>query len=116
MRARGRDDRMIAAGASPFFDGAVLRFPCVVRDRGGSSHVRYAPKATDNRFRAKCRDGPETDIVGGHSSRSSARITTDCEIARPNAFAAFMLITISNFVGCSTGRSAGFEPLKIILT
>ena len=30
----------------------------------------------------------------------------------PICFAAFRLITNSNFVGCSTGSSAGFVPLK----
>jgi hypothetical protein len=29
---------------------------------------------------------------------------------RPSALAVFMLITSSNLVGCSTGRSAGFAP------
>ena len=73
------------------------------------------PKA-DIRFqRSICRDGLKVDTAG-HSISSSARITTDCESVRPNAFAAFMPITISNLVGSSTGRSAGFEPLKIILT
>ena len=34
----------------------------------------------------------------------------------PSAFAVFRLITSSNLVGCSTGRSAGFAPLKILST
>jgi hypothetical protein len=32
---------------------------------------------------------------------------------RPSAFAVLRLITRSNFVGCSTGRSAGFSPLRM---
>ncbi len=31
-------------------------------------------------------------------------------------FAVFKLITNSNFVGCSTGRSAGLVPLRILYT
>ena len=31
----------------------------------------------------------------------------------PSAFAVFMLITSSNFVGCSTGQSAGLAPFRI---
>ena len=59
----------------------------------------------------------------GHSARSyegvywmisSARPNTDCGIVRPRAFAVFRLITSSNLVGCSTGRSAGFVPLRIL--
>ena len=34
----------------------------------------------------------------------------------PICLAAFRLMTSSNFVGCSTGRSAGFAPLRILST
>ena len=44
---------------------------------------------------------------------SSARASSDAGIVRPSVLAVFMLITSSNFVGCSTGRSAGLAPLKI---
>src|SRR4029078_7962566 len=42
-----------------------------------------------------------------YSMSSSARNATDCGIAKPKAFAVFRLMTNSNFVGCSTGKSAG---------
>jgi hypothetical protein len=35
-------------------------------------------------------------------------------MVRPRAFAVFKLMTSSNFMGCSTGRSAGFAPFKIL--
>src|SRR5262249_38731616 len=35
---------------------------------------------------------------------------------RPSVLAVFRLITKSNFVGCKTGRSAGFSPLRIRAT
>jgi hypothetical protein len=41
---------------------------------------------------------------------SSARASNDCGIVTPSALAVFMLITSSNFVGCSMGRSAGLAP------
>jgi hypothetical protein len=47
---------------------------------------------------------------------SSARNTIDCGIARPSAFAALRLITISYFVGCSIGRSPGLAPFQILST
>jgi hypothetical protein len=47
---------------------------------------------------------------------SSARASTDGGIVSPNIFAVFMLMTSSNFVGCSTGRSAGLAPLRILST
>jgi hypothetical protein len=34
-------------------------------------------------------------------------------MVNPNAVAVLRLMTSSNFVGCSTGRSAGFAPLRI---
>jgi hypothetical protein len=33
---------------------------------------------------------------------------------KSSAFAVFMLITVSNLLGCSTARSAGFAPLRIL--
>ena len=39
-----------------------------------------------------------------------------CGIVKPSAFAVLRLITSSNFVGCSTGRSPGFAPFKILST
>jgi hypothetical protein len=46
----------------------------------------------------------------------SARTRIDCGMVNPSAFAVFMLITSSNFVGCSMGRSAGLAPLRILST
>ena len=37
-------------------------------------------------------------------------------IVTPICFAVLRLITNSNFVGCATGRSAGFAPLRILST
>src|SRR6516165_6608779 len=68
-------------------------------------HVRFVPKA---------------DILhcGGwrYSMTSSAVASSDGGTAIPSAFAVFRLITNSNLVGCSTGRSAGLVPLSILST
>jgi len=45
-----------------------------------------------------------------YSITLSARSSSDCGIVTPSAFAVFRLITTSNLVGCSMGRSAGFAP------
>jgi hypothetical protein len=45
-----------------------------------------------------------------------ARANTSGGIVRPICLAAFKLMTSSNFIGCSTGRSAGFVPFKILST
>ena len=46
----------------------------------------------------------------------SARASTFGVIVRPICFAVFRLMTSSNFVGCSTGRSAGLVPFRILST
>src|SRR4029077_11269696 len=42
---------------------------------------------------------------------SSAVANSVSGMVRPSALAVLRLITSSNFVGCMTGRSAGFSPL-----
>src|SRR5215216_6573109 len=51
-----------------------------------------------------------------HSTTSSARNRNESGMVRPIALAAFRFTAISNLVGCSTGRSPGFAPLKILST
>src|SRR5215510_7954170 len=46
----------------------------------------------------------------------SARNNTDCGMVRLSAFAVLRLMANSNLVGCSTGRSAGLAPLRILST
>src|SRR6266403_523309 len=47
-----------------------------------------------------------------HSITSSSSASPVGGIARPSALAVLRLRTISNLVGCWTGRSAGFSPLR----
>src|SRR3989442_13644134 len=49
---------------------------------------------------------PTTVLMDGWMT-SSARCSSDWGILRPSALAVFRLITSSNCVGCSTGRSPG---------
>src|SRR5215510_12578325 len=49
-----------------------------------------------------------------HSITSSARASNLSGILRPSALAVFALITSSNFVGCSTGKSPALAPLIIL--
>jgi hypothetical protein len=51
-----------------------------------------------------------------YSITSSARATNPGEMVRPSALAVLRLITNSNFVGSSTGRSPGFSPLSMRAT
>src|SRR5215204_1624331 len=56
------------------------------------------------------------DLPPSHSITSSARARSVGGIVRPSAFAVLTLITSSYLEGCSTGRSAGLAPLKILST
>ena len=58
----------------------------------------------------------EKALVSCHWITWSARCSSDGGIVRPSAFAVFVLMTSSNFVGCSIGRSPGFVPLRILST
>ena len=48
-----------------------------------------------------------------HSITSSVRANRFDGTSIPSALAVFKLITNSNFVDCTTGKSAGFSPLRI---
>jgi hypothetical protein len=54
--------------------------------------------------------------TASYSITSSARLTSVCGTVRPRAFAVLRLISSWNFVGSSTGRSAGLAPFKILCT
>jgi hypothetical protein len=47
-----------------------------------------------------------------HSITSSARPSSESGTMRPSAFAVLRFIISSTFVDCTTGRSAGFSPLR----
>ena len=51
-----------------------------------------------------------------HLITLSALTSTFGGIVRPICLAVLRLITSSNFVGCSTGRSAGLAPFRILST
>jgi hypothetical protein len=76
------------------------------------------------RFHRDEEQAAEAVSHGGEGSRAStrysitwsARPSTDGGIVSPRARAVFRLMTNSNFVGCSTGRSAGLAPLRILST
>ena len=59
---------------------------------------------------------PDASRLTFHLITFSARIITTGGIVRPSALAVFRLITSSNLVGCSTGRSAGLAPFRILST
>src|SRR5215470_653035 len=95
----------LAEARRPAVPRLVLRWG--VFHRGAGDH-----EERDDSRRWRTHERPS----GGHWITSSARPSSDGGIVRPRVFAVLRLITNSNFVGCSTGRSAGLEPLRILST
>src|SRR5262249_27451564 len=66
------------------------------------------------RERPRHRAAEQSDELASlHSITSSARASSVAGTSRPKALAVLRLITSSNLVDCTTGRSAGFMPLSI---
>jgi hypothetical protein len=89
------------------------------RSRSTCREVRFAPESG---ARADADRGPgRANLRLIHRSKlrlysitSSARASTVGGMLRPSAFAVFRLTTSMYFDACSTGRSAGFAPFKIL--
>src|SRR5262245_9359099 len=54
------------------------------------------------------------ELATSHSITSSASESTSGGIVRPSALAVLMLMASSNLLDCTTGKSAGFAPFKIL--
>src|SRR5215471_11924504 len=124
-RASTSSDRSTAASAASFNPvplqtakvvlGRVLIKSRLVQ-RPGS--IRFGPLCG---LKSDISRGPRSAISGREQSQqnplysitSSASESRLSEILMPSASAVLRLITVSNLVGCSTGRSAGFAPLRI---
>jgi hypothetical protein len=57
--------------------------------------------------------GGPAGSLGLHSMISLAVASSIGGTERPSALAVLRLMTSSNFLGCSTGKSAGFSPLRM---
>src|SRR5262249_4467011 len=73
---------------------------CARRERPRNARRRRAAKQRDER-------------APPHSITSSARASSVGGTSMPSALAVLRLIASWNLVGCSTGRSAGFSPLRM---
>ena len=58
--------------------------------------------------------GPQADKT--QSITLSALMRSDCGILSPSALAVLPLMSMSNFIDCSTGKSLGLAPLSILAT
>src|SRR6516165_4597029 len=85
----------------------------------GPAHDHANPPHPLRLLRA-CRERPRDcttekrdELTPLHSITSSAMASSDGGTVRPNIRAVSALMTSSNFVACTTGKSAGFSPLRI---
>jgi len=88
----------------------------------GLCDVRFTPKSGHRLSELRCPLCARSGLlrcnkhVERYSITSSARAINLSGMVSSSVFAVPRLITSSNLVGCSTGRSAGFSPSKIRLT
>jgi len=61
----------------------------------------------------RCAAEQRDEIAAVHSITSSAVASSFSGTVRPSILAVSALMTSSNFVDCTTGRSAGFAPLRM---
>jgi hypothetical protein len=85
--------------------------PCAQRPEGAVVRRSGEPGEADSRLEELAAWVEHALLDDG-----SARASTDGGIVSPSALAVFRLMTRSNFVGCSTGRSAGLAPLRSLST
>src|SRR5262249_46999517 len=67
----------------------------------------------DDRRRCRCAADQRDEFAALHSITSSASASSLSGTGRPSALAVLRLMTSSNLVGCTTGSSPGFSPLRI---
>ena len=85
----------------------VKESPITARGRSKSPNVRHELRRGAPSARCRCWAALYQSMIW------SVRSSRDGGIVRPSALAVLRLMTSSNFVGSSTGRSAGFAPLRI---
>src|SRR5262249_51304657 len=84
---------------------------CCLQERAKKSDHRLGWLLRARRERPRGRAAEQRDeLAAFHSITLSARSTSGAGTSWPIAFAALRLMTSSNRVGCSTGRSAGLMP------
>src|SRR5206468_4227925 len=131
LRDRGGDPRPLAPGSAALDYGVLPRDPTqlaqtlqerIVERIGadGGTDPEDLPGPLPLSGKRRCEEhqtrASEERAPVHHSISSSARRSSDGGIVRPRALAVLRLITSSNLVGCSTGRSPGLAPLRILST
>jgi hypothetical protein len=90
---------LFAENHEPFFNGIDPSRPFLGIFGAAQQKQRAAVSAYEASMSCSITSSALANSVGG--------------ISTPNAFAVLRLISNSNFVGCRTGKSFGFEPLRM---
>ena len=107
--------RLTAAGARPVLVVGVGQ----VGAHHGQAHVVECPRITSTDLDGlTCKIHLLVRPSGGAAQRSTsvAWKRTDGGMVRPSASAVLRLMTNSNLLGCSMGRSPGLAPLRSLST
>jgi hypothetical protein len=95
----------------------ILPVSCVESSGSSSSAMPWSDRSrSGSRLRFETMPSSKRKSRPPYSITSSARESNEGGTVRPSALAVFMLITSSNLDGCSTGKSAGLVPLRILST
>ena len=86
------------------------------QDSNATYLPRLLPLGDERRGEEGTSQGSEEHPPVHHSITWSARCRRDGGMVRPRALAVLRLMTRSNFVGCSMGRSPGRAPLRTLST
>jgi hypothetical protein len=104
--------RLVAANAG-FRIGRDDRFGSFATETRCPRDVRFSPDSDHFADALTLRKSARNDHSAVHSTTSSTVARKLCGKVTPRAFAVFRLITSSNLVGCSIGKSAGLTPRAI---
>jgi hypothetical protein len=102
----------------PIYTGDVWRLPPSARSLTNTSGVLLNFMPFGQEPRLFCKTPPPVKVSGVRAQRitSVAWKRRDGGIVRPSASAILRLMASSTPIPCSTGRSAGFAPFKILST
>src|SRR5580704_3623554 len=97
------------------YQGALTYCACLahVHEHAQAPHPLGLLCPPSSRPRSRCAPEERDEFAAGHSMTSSASNCNDTGTSRPSALAVCILITKSNLVGCCTGSSLGFSPLRM---
>jgi putative ABC transport system substrate-binding protein len=89
------------------------KFELVIKSGTQEPDHRQRLCARGERPRGSVSCGKRNELAPPHSITSSAVASRDCGTLSPSTFAVLRLMTSSNLVGSTTGRSAGAAPLRM---